>query len=112
MVVKVPHAADKYDEGLQRTPELEISMVTTAVWQVHSNSSYRQSSNSNKQSKCHTKQATQQANHVDDSRNTDDEAEAATNGCCCCCCCGGESALATSERAPNGKRDTGGNGYV
>ena len=27
-------AADEYDEGLQHTPELERSMVKTAVWQV------------------------------------------------------------------------------
>ena len=73
--------------------------------QVHSNiSSYHTSYEyygRNKQSKCQTKQAKQQANHDDDSQNTDDEAEAATNGRCCCR--GGESALAASERASNSK---------
>ena len=38
MVTKLPHAADEYDEGVQRAPELEKSVVTTAVWQVDSNS--------------------------------------------------------------------------
>ena len=38
MVAKLPHASDENDEGLQRTPEFESSMVMTAVWQVHSNS--------------------------------------------------------------------------
>ena len=44
VVAKLPHAADEYDEGLQRTPELESLMVTTAVWHVDSNMSYHTSS--------------------------------------------------------------------
>ena len=79
VVAKLPHAADECDEGLQRTPEIESSLVTTAVWQIHSNPSYDTSinSSSNEQSKYHTNQATQQANREDDRHNTD-EAEAAT----------------------------------
>ena len=36
MMTKLPHATDEYDEGLQRTPESERSVVTTAVWYVDS----------------------------------------------------------------------------
>ena len=72
MVTTLPYAADEYDEGLQRAPELESSMVATAVWQVHPNSSCRTYSSSNKQSKYHTKQATSKANRDDDCQSTDE----------------------------------------
>ena len=49
MVTKLPHAADEHDEGLQRTPELESSAVSTAV----SNSRHHTSSSS-KHSNYHT----------------------------------------------------------
>ena len=75
VVTTLPHAADEYDEHFQRTPELASSMVTTAMRQIHLNSSYHTSSRSNKQSRCHANK--QQASHDDDSQNTD-EAEAAT----------------------------------
>ena len=40
MGTKLPHAPNVYDEGLQRTPGLERSVVTTAVWQVDYKSRY------------------------------------------------------------------------
>ena len=54
---KLPHAADEYDEGLQRTPELDSSVVTTTVWQVDSDARYHTRITSNKKSKYHTKRA-------------------------------------------------------
>ena len=57
VVAKLPHAADEYDEGLQRTPELDSSVVTTTVWQVDSDARYHTRITSNKKSKYHTKRA-------------------------------------------------------
>ena len=54
-MTRLSHAADEYYEGLQRTPELESSVVTTAVWQVASNSSYLTSCSGNEAS--HKQQA-------------------------------------------------------
>ena len=69
-----PQLTSKMRACNAHTPELKSSMVTTAaVRQVRSNnSSYHATSSSYKQSKYHTKQATQ-ANHDDDSQNADDQ---------------------------------------
>ena len=87
VVAKLPHAADEYDESLRLTPELESSMVATAVWQVHCNSSYHTCSSSDKQSKDRTKQA----NHNDDDSQSTDEAGAATTA----------AAVVVAARAPS-----------
>ena len=76
MATKLSHAANEYDEGLQRAPELESSVVTTAVWQVDSSPRH------------HTARAVvaaateqvlhmQQANHGDGNQKTNDAEGAA-----------------------------------
>ena len=60
MATKLPHAADESDEGLQRTPELESSVVTTAaaVSQVDSNSRCHHTSTSSSSNRASVTQAT------------------------------------------------------
>ena len=99
-MTKLPHAADAYGKGLQRTPSLESLVVTTAVM-----AGIIRLIAATAQSKYHT---SKQANIDDDSRTTK-EAEAAAAA----------AAVLEAARAPspqtNGrrmaKRGTGENGY-
>ena len=83
-------------------------VTTTAVWQVHSNSSFTRVQVLAATNRASITQNKQQANHDDDSQNTD-EAEAATASAAAVVAARAPSPK--NDRASNGQRHTGGNGY-
>ena len=88
----------EYDEGLQRTPELERRQQSSVACRFlhavpyHTTSSITAVAATGEEQVSHQ----QRANHDDDSQSTH-EAEAAAVGCCCCCRYGSEGALPTNE---------------
>ena len=106
-MTKLPHAADEYDEGLQRTPELERQQQTSVACRFLLEASYhtRRVVAATTEQVSHNKQ---QANHDDDDSRKTNEAEAAAAA----------AAAAVAARPPSPQtndpritKETHGNGY-